>query len=53
MSSIKMSLIEIWDKRSNEKIYSICEVADLFNISVEPPAISVIKILNKSKGRVL
>lgn len=44
---------EIWDRRSNEKIYSICDVTDLSNVSVKPPAISIIKILNKSKGRVL
>ena len=51
MSSIKMFLIsEIWAKRSNEKIYSICEVIYLFNISVKSPSKSVIKILNKSKG---
>lgn len=54
MSSIEMLLIsEIWDGRSNEEIYSICDVTDLSNVSVKPPAISVIKMLNKSKGRVL
>ena len=51
MCSIKMFLIsEIWAKRSNEKIYSIYEVIHLFNKSVKSPSISVIKILNKSKG---